>query len=343
MQDLQTLIISHLNKHKTIRTSDIVKKTGFSRAYVQRILQRLKDEGKIVLLGKANMARYVVADKKAIRNAKVNLRSITKNIKNKNLSEDVILSSIKKNTGIFMDLPENITSMMNYMFTEMLNNAIDHSESELIRIEMNRKNDLITFMIADQGIGIFNNLMHSFKLKSHLESIQSLMKGKQTTAPEQHSGEGIFFTSKMADMMIIQSSEKKLTFNNIIDDVFIEDTKNTDGTIVKCTLYLDSKKTTDQVFRQYTDDSFSFSTTEVIVKLFTLGDTWVSRSQARRIVSGLEKFTTIKLDFRDIKTIGQGFADEIFRVWQSNYPNITILPENTSENVQFMIDRVGKS
>lgn len=339
MTTLRTLILNHVHKHQTIRTSDIVKKTGLSRAYVQRELHALKDEGKLVLLGKANRAHYVIANKRAIRNAKINLRSISKNIKNINVSEDVVLNAIKKNTGICIDLPENIIAIINYTFTEMLNNAIDHSQSKLIRIEMKREKDLITFLIADQGVGIFNNIMNSFGLNNHLEAIQNLLKGKQTTAPDKHSGEGIFFTSKIADMLIIQSSKKKLIFNNNIDDIFIEDTQEVEGTVIKCTINLDSHKDINEIFRKYTDASFSFNTTDVVVKLYEMGDEWVSRSQARRIVSGLDKFNTVHLDFRDITTIGQGFADEIFRVWHTNHPEINITTSNTGENVQFMIDR----
>jgi hypothetical protein len=45
-------------------------------------------------------------------------------------------------------------------------------------------------------------------LKNHLEAIQDLLKGKQTTMPKSHSGEGIFFTSKIADNLTISSSQE---------------------------------------------------------------------------------------------------------------------------------------
>ena len=45
------------------------------------------------------------------------------------------------------------------------------------------------------------------------------------------------------------------------------------------------------------------------------------------------------LDFKDINTIGQGFSDEVFRVWKHLYPEINIMFKNANENVTFMIDR----
>ncbi|MEK7515598.1 MAG: DUF4325 domain-containing protein, partial [Patescibacteria group bacterium] len=46
------------------------------------------------------------------------------------------------------------------------------------------------------------------------------------------------------------------------------------------------------------------------------------------------------LDFGRVPTIGQAFADEIFRVFRLKYPQIRIQTVNANEAVKFMIDRV---
>jgi hypothetical protein len=79
------------------------------------------------------------------------------------------------------------------------------------------------------------------------------------------------------------------------------------------------------------------SKTTVKVKLYRERVDDVSSSQARRMVSGLEKFKVIESDFETLPTIGQGFADEIFRVWQAKHPDIRIVPINAGPNVLFMI------
>jgi len=66
---------------------------------------------------------------------------------------------------------------------------------------------------------------------------------------------------------------------------------------------------------------------------------YISRSQARRILVGLEKFKTIMLDFKDVKVVGQGFSDEVFRIWKMRHPEINIISQNVNENVNFMIKR----
>ena len=69
----------------------------------------------------------------------------------------------------------------------------------------------------------------------------------------------------------------------------------------------------------------------------------VARSQARDIMSGLELFNEVILDFKDIPYIGQAFADEIFRVFKNLYPNIVIKHENANEEVLYMINRAIKT
>ncbi len=180
------------------------------------------------------------------------------------------------------------------------------------------------------------------KLNNNLEAIQELLKGKQTTDPKRHSGEGIFFTSKAADSLTIVSSENKIIFNNLIEDVFIYDQKRFKGTKVSFSISLKSPRQLEDIFKQYTNNSFEFSKTKVIIKLYKIDTDYLSRSQARRVVSGLVKFKNIILDFKNVKTVGQAFADEIFRVWQSNHPQIKITTENTNKNIDFMINRASQ-
>jgi hypothetical protein len=58
---------------------------------------------------------------------------------------------------------------------------------------------------------------------------------------------------------------------------------------------------------------------------------------------GLEKFKTVVLDFKGLQTVGQAFADEVFRVWQKGHPDIRIDVRNANENIQIMLQHVGSS
>ena len=337
--DVCDLILRALTKKNEIKSSEIIALTGFSRTYVNRAFQKLRDEGKILLIGKANTARYIPATELALRDVKKNILEVHRIVLNKNIVEDLVFEDIKKNSGIFIDIPENISTIVSYAFMEMLNNAIEHSRTEKIEITIKKDEQGINFQIIDKGMGIFNNIMRKKSLSSEMEALQDLLKGKLTTLPEKHSGEGIFFTSKVAGMFIIQSSHKKIIFDNMVDEISVRDIKNVIGTKIMFSISLDSTKKLEDIFRKYTDDIFGFSKTKVTIKLYKQGVEYISRSQARRILVGLEKFKTIMLDFKDVKVVGQGFSDEVFRIWKMRHPEINIISQNVNENVNFMIKR----
>lgn len=335
--EMRTLILNTIKKQGQVKTADIVGLTGLSRAYAQRFLKNLADEGVIVLMGKANQAHYIHPSKKGAGNAKP--LSVRRIMTNKDLAEDKVLHEIKEKSAIFQGIAGNVSSTLDYAFTEMLNNAIEHSTSEKIDVVVMRTATDIRFMVADRGIGIFNNIMKKKRLGTTIEAIQELLKGKETTAPAAHSGEGIFFTSKIADLLTIKSFEKKLVFDNARQDIYVKDVKPVRGTRVDFVLGLRSKKKLVDLFDKYTDESFQFSKTEVKVKLYHQDVDYVSRSQARRILTGLEKFKTIELDFKDVKTIGQAFADEVFRIWQAQHKDVKFVIKDANENIMIMIKR----
>ena len=338
---IKDLILKHLKKHQEVKITEIVKKTGFSRAYIHRFFKELQDEGKIILVGRTNRARYVLATPKNILASKS--LSLKRILVNKNLLEDAVLRDIKRETAIFDKLRKNVADILDYAFTEMLNNAIEHSRSKKILIQIEKADKLIKFKVNDWGVGIYNDIKRKFRLKNIFEAIELLLKGKQTTVPETHTGEGIFFTSKVADKLIIESSGKKLIFDNKIDDVFVRDIKKFKGTKVTFEILTTAQRELSAIFKEYTNENFIFDKTKVTVKLFELGgQSYISRSQARRLLFGLEKFQRVILDFKKVETIGQAFADEVFRVWQKKHPEIKIDYINCHENIEFMIKRAIK-
>lgn len=329
------IILKNVREKGHITVSEIVQKTGYSQPYINRFFTKLAEEGSIIKSGKGKNTVYVPAGKNSFKN----ILKYSARLKNKNLSESEVLESIKKQTGIFSRISQKLNSLISYSFTEMLNNAIEHSNSEYIKVTVERIRGVIKFEITDYGIGIFNNIRKKYKLNNDFDAINELLKGKRTTMPDKHSGEGIFFTSKAADVFIIQSSGKKILFNNIIEDIFLSETRLKKGTKINFSVSDKSVKSIKKIFDEYTDDEFRFSKTKIFVKLYKISDEFISRSQARRILYGLSEFTTITLDFRNVKFAGQGFADEIFRVYKRLNPQTTIRYVNANKEVEFMIKR----
>ncbi|MCL4586053.1 STAS-like domain-containing protein [Fusobacterium nucleatum] len=271
--------------------------------------------------------------------------SESKIYKNKNLEEDIVYDELIKKYEI--DKKNNVKHILVYAFTEMLNNAIEHSEGTEISIHYTENYFNIFVIIKDNGIGIFRKIVRDHNLKNENEAIFELKKGKLTSDAENHSGEGIFFTSKVVDYFLISSFNK--TFSSGSNEYFYNIEENKEkcikGTEVILILDKNTERTTKEIFDEYTSDDFVFNKTKITVHLAKdyLGHDFVSRSLAKRILMNVEKFKIIVLDFENIDNIGQGFADEVFRVFKNKNPDITIVPVNMNEEIEFMINRAMKN
>jgi len=325
-----------------VRTSELAQRFSVSRAFAHRVLQDMQREGLVTLVGRSNRARYVPATADAVAAAKRAIHRFQRTYQTQGLAEDVVLQTVKAETGIFLDLPENVRHILEYTFTEMLNNAIEHARSAGVRVTVERTESNVRFVIVDHGVGIFANLMEKFSLTSELDAINQLLKGKHTTAPEAHSGEGIFFTSRAADQLVIRSARKKLVFENADaePDVYPKTLPTAlVGTSVRFSIETASARELGTVFRRHTSEEYSFDTTDVRIRLYREGTPYFARSQARRVTAGLERFKNVTIDFANVPTIGQAFADEIFRVWKNRHPHVHLTVENANEDVEFMVRR----
>lgn len=335
--------ILHIAAKKTkFKTSDIVRglRGKISRQFVSYEINKLVKEGKLIKGGATKSAFYAFPSHASLLGTKIHKRLV-----NVGLKEHEVFDDLKSQTTFIKDLRENVYSILAYAFSEMLNNAIEHSKSKYVEITAQKVGENISFIVDDFGIGVFKNVMKKRGLNSELEAIQDILKGKTTTQPQAHSGEGIFFTSKVADIFVLESFGYRLRIDNLIHDIFVEEVKPVKhGTNVTFIISMHSPRHLNKVFNRYQTDpqNLAFDKTEIKVRLYTMGTIYISRSQARRVLSGLEKFRSIILDFDKVPTIGQAFADEIFRVFQSKYPHISIKPINTNEAVSFMIGRVEK-
>lgn len=342
-------ILEEIKKAGKVKTKNLAKSYNISRQYASSLLRDWTNEGELQKVGSTRNSFYITP-KMAKDSPGIIINIFKKHLKNKSLEEHKVMDKIESRLPIILELKkdkENIHSIFYYAFSEMLNNAIEHSKSDYIDIEVVLKKDNLKFTVNDYGIGVYKNIMKNRKLKSEMEAIQDLLKGKVTTAPHAHSGEGIFFTSKVADSFFLDSFGYALNFDNLNNDIFlVRPEKMKRGTKVTFSININSKRHLNDIFKKYTDSSddgdYGFNKTEVKIKLYNIGGVHVSRSQARRVLSGLEKFKSIILDFDKVPIVGQAFADEIFRIFINKHPDIKINSINTVNAVKFMIDRVSK-
>jgi anti-sigma regulatory factor (Ser/Thr protein kinase) len=254
------------------------------------------------------------------------------------LAEDIVWRRVREDLSLDADGPAG--RIMCYAFTEMLNNAIDHSEGETVSITWWTSPDQWTFEVKDYGVGAFPKLRAGLHLASDFEAVQELSKGKRTTDQSRHTGEGIFFTSKAVDVFRLTSSGVRWTVDNLRHDVALGVVDETSGTSVVCQIDPQTERNLPDIFHQFTNDDSTFTKTRPVVKLFQIGTSFVSRSEARRLLDGLDTdFEIVEVDFTGVSDVGQGFVDELLRVWPQDHPGKTVIPISMNSAVEFMIQR----
>jgi len=343
-------IIKIVEQKGIIKTRDIVEFFGISRQYASRLLAELVKSEQLIKIGSTAKSSYVFPDY-AKNHFEILPYQISKTFKNNNLEEHIVLDKIESLLPTILGQKENVRDIFTYAFSEMLNNAIEHSGTEKITIHVSLKDKILTFVVDDFGIGVFRNIMKKKGLHSELEAMQDLLKGKTTTLPTSHSGQGIFFTSRAGEEFILDSYGYRLIVNNKIKDTFFQEVKGRakrkQGTRVTFKLSTTENKHLKEVFDEFAniddESNFGFDKTEIKIRLFIIGGVHISRSQARRVLVGLDKFRVIVFDFDRVPMIGQAFADEIFRVFHNKYPDIKLQAINMNEPVKFMVGRVEDS
>lgn len=329
------VIRQYIEERGSATGPELAEHLGVTRQAVSIHLRRLIDAGEIFKTGSTRAARYFPPQ------AAVPARRLKRDLMLANLDESVVYEDIAIALTLSR-LPDNTESIVHYAFTEMLNNAIDHSMADQCTIEVRLDTTRLAFTVRDSGIGVFHSIADKFELQDEHAAMIELIKGKVTTQPEAHSGEGIFFVSKAADRFALRSHRLQIEWDRDRDDVFVSEPRFLKGTLVEFQIRIDSRTRLEKVFAEFAPEEydFQFQKTRVLVKL--LQREYVSRSEAKRLLHNLDKFSEIELDMRDVVSVGQGFADEIFRVFASTHPKILIRPINAGAALKAMIRHVSK-
>lgn len=308
----------------------LAEREGVSRQAASARLAQMKRDKLIASEGVGRGVKYSL----------VETAHVLKIYDRQGLDEDIVWRELA--SPFVRDLPENVRGIWHHGITEMVNNAIDHSGSKNVSVGIQRTILHTTAFVQDRGEGIFLKIQRALNLYDAREAILELAKGKLTTDPKHHSGEGIFFSSKMFDHFFIQSGRLAFVHDGETPDVLLENDGDQPGTTVVMRLVNDSKRTTKEVFDRFAlQEEFSFAKTIVPVKLAQHeGEKLVSRSQAKRLTRRFERFQTVILDFSGVEEIGQAFADETFRVFQSAHPEISMIPLHMNAAVEAMVRRV---
>jgi hypothetical protein len=327
VEDIPNLIRLLVADTGAVSAGDVARAANVTRQAAHYHLSRMVQTGELVRTGAGRGTRYV-------RNADLDRRYPIEG-----LEEDQVWREVIAALPAIDGAEPNVRSILTYAFTEMLNNAIDHSQGDEARV-MAWTRGLFTFEVHDDGVGVYRHLRERLGLEDDIAALQQLAKGRETTAPERHTGEGIFFTARAVDRFELDANGLRWTVDAAREDHAFGDAPDHPGTRVRWEVDPATSRTLEEVFAPFVDpDSLRFERTVVPLRLFETEGRFISRAEAKRLGRRLERFREAVVDFSGIDEVGQGFVDELFRVWARDHPETRLVPINMSPVVERVVRR----
>ena len=342
--DTADRILKIISRREGVSGAEVAAALGMSRQAAHGHLVRLLEQGKLERRGRTRGVLYSLPARGAPAGASDRVYARTLEIEA--LQEDAVFAEASLRLELRTALSKPAYIIFNYAFTEMLNNAIEHSRSSRCRVHVTLATREIRAVIRDQGIGVFHSIAARMRLRDENDAIGELLKGKATTMPDRHSGEGIFFASKACDELALRSHRIELAFAARPQGVVVHVRKPIRGTQVSIRLSRSARRRLSDVFAAFAPEDYDFKFEKSVVTVRFAAREYVTRSEARRLLARLDTFREVVLDFRGVRSIGQGFVDEVFRVFPASHPRVSLSRVNVEPAleavIRHVIDNTGK-
>ena len=311
-----------------VQNRDVASALRVAAATAHRLLHALVTGGVLQRHGKGPAARY-------------RLRRVRRRFRRAGLDEQRAWEEVAAEIARIRPLDTEAFRSLAYAASEILNNAVDHSRGRTVEVSVSfERGGATVTTVRDDGVGVFRRVCDDFGFATPEDAIVQLEKGKLTSDPERHSGEGLFFTSKAVSCFRIESQGTAWIVDNLVGDSGIGPSDTRRGTSVRLEVAPGHVPRLEDVFAAHTDpETLQFTRTRASIKLAGFGRTLVSRSEAKRLVARLSEFRHVSLDFSGVEVVGQGFCDEVFRIFARAHPEVTLEPVGMNDTVAFMVGR----
>jgi anti-sigma regulatory factor (Ser/Thr protein kinase) len=320
-------------EHSLDLTNHVAERTGASRRAVQAALRRLVDAQWLRREGSRSRPVYHPGA----------LRQVARSYTLYGLQEDI---PWQRDFAPHFELPRHVARMLQHGFTELLNNAIDHSGGSSVTVSLRQTPSHVQLLVSDDGCGVFDKICSSFDITDAQHAMLELSKGRLTSQPEAHTGRGLFFCSQLADVFDIHA-------NNTAYQRRAWEASGwqagralpRQGSSIYMAIALDTTRSLDQVMEAWSlaGDGIEFDHTRVCLRLLAgPGQALDSRAQARRVAARLPSFKRVEISFEGVEDVGHGFTDELFRVFARARPEVELVPTHMTPRIAALVASARK-
>lgn len=331
---LTNWITAAASEHSLDLATHVEERTGASRRAVLAALKRLVDAGWLTRSGSSRRPVFAPGA----------LRQVARSYTLYGLQEDL---PWQRDFAPHFALPKHVARMVQHGFTELLNNAADHSGGSSVTVSLRQTPTHVQLLVSDDGVGVFDKICSAFELEDPQHAMLELSKGRLTSAPDAHTGRGLFFSSQLADVFDIHAN------NTAYQKRAWESTGwrrgralPRQGSSIYMAIALNTTRTLDGVMQAWSTqgDGIEFDRTVVQLRLLAgEGLALDSRAQARRVGMRLTTFRRAEIDFDGVTDVGHGFTDELFRVFARANPQIELVATNATPRVAALVQSAARA
>jgi signal transduction histidine kinase len=180
-ETIRQFILDNVEHHPSDIAQIAAEKFDISRQAINKHIRQLIEQKTLIMSGQTKDRRYGLPP----------IKEVTKTFPLDNtLQEDVVWRN--EISVLLSGFPDNVIEVWNYCFTEILNNAIDHSSGQTVTINFKRNAVSTEIHILDDGEGIFKKIQREMGLLDERHAVLELSKGRLTTDPSRHTGDFFF-------------------------------------------------------------------------------------------------------------------------------------------------------
>jgi anti-sigma regulatory factor (Ser/Thr protein kinase) len=328
LSDITRWITEAALRHPDDLTAHAAERLGLGRTTVRALLRRLESLQWLRRQGSPRRPRHLPGL----------LRQVVQRYPLAGLQEDLPWA---RDFAPCFALPDEVARMAQHAFTELLNNAIEHSGGSQVTVSMRQTPLQLQLLVSDDGRGIFEVIGEAFGINDPALAMLELAKGKLSSRPDRHSGRGLFYTAKLADVVDLHANNAAFQQRDWQREQWQRGRPAcARGSAVYVAICLDTERTLDGVLRRYSLDGagYGFERTVVPLQLITAPQhSLSSRAQAQRVAARLVQFRRAEIDFDGLADVGPAFADELFRVFGAGHPDLQLVPLNMAPRVAEMV------
>lgn len=355
-REVAEVVESLLSERGGFSSAELSERTGLTRQALHRHLSSWVLEGRLQRQGRARATRYLPGPGNSSCPPESRPRGrapagLGRTYRVEGLSPQAAWRDLQAWLGSQAPgIGDTALAVLEWVTCELVANGLAHAQSPYLSLRAHADSDRVALALADAGLGAFETLRRKLGASSALDALQWLSNPPATPAagPPDPACRGLRSVSHMVELFELDANGFEWSVDNALGETAVSEVPEVPrhssgtgetggaGTEVRVSVALDTQTHPADILAHRP----AIHGTRVLA-LRDFGRRLFTRSDARRLLEGMDLYAEIVLDFDGIEGTGLGFVDELLRVWPIRHPLTRLRVQGAGAAVAFMLRQCG--